>query len=364
MTDQPETVRDEDAFDVAAVHAWAAGKVDGIDADGPLPQVQQFGGGASNLTYLLGYPHRDVVLRRPPTGTKAKGAHDMRREFVVQQRLRPAFGLVPQMLALCQDDSLIGADFYLMERLRGTVLRRDPPAGLTIDPAQAQALSVRAVQTLVALHAVDTDETGLSDLGRGAGYVQRQVDGWSRRMRDASTDGTPDVEPVMEWLAAHRPDDVATCLVHNDYRLDNLVLDIDLESDSADLAIVGVLDWEMATLGDPLMDLGGALAYWVQADDDEQMQQLRRQPTHLPGMLTRDEVVELYAEQTSIRAEDWTFYEVFGLFRLAGIAQQIWYRVQQGQTSNPAYDEFGPMVQVLSERCARLIGGSGSGGAG
>jgi len=180
-------------------------------------------------------------------------------------------------------------------------------------------------------------------------------------MRDARTDDTPDVEPVMDWLAAHRPDDVATCLVHNDYRLDNLVLDLDPASDDADLTIVGVLDWEMATLGDPLMDLGGALAYWVQADDDEPMQQLRRQPTQLPGMLTRDEIVALYADRTGVRTEDWTFYEVFGLFRLAVIAQQIWYRVRQGETSNPAYDEFGPMVQVLAERCTRLVGAAGRG---
>ena len=350
--DQPQQLRAEDAFDVAAVHRWSAGRVEGIDADAAPPEVRQFGGGASNLTYLLSYPDRELVLRRPPTGTKAKGAHDMAREFVVQQRLRPAFGLVPRALALCQDEAVIGSDFYLMERLQGTVLRRDLPAGLTLDPDRARALSVRAVETLVALHAVDPAEVGLDELGRGPGYVQRQVAGWSRRMRDALTDDSPDVEPVMGWLEQHRPDDVAICLVHNDFRLDNLVLDLDGD----DVSIVGVLDWEMATLGDPLMDLGGALAYWVQADDDEPMQQARRQPTHLPGMLTRAEVVDLYAQRTGLRAADWTFYEMFGLFRLAVIAQQIWYRVRHGQTHNPAYEEFGPMVQVLSARCARLAG--------
>ena len=206
---------------------------------------------------------------------------------------------------------------------------------------------------LVELHSVDPAEAGLDDLGKGAGYTARQVGGWSDRYRKARTDNVGDYERVMGWLDAQQPaEDVATCVIHNDFRLDNVVLAPD-----DPLRIVGVLDWEMATLGDPLMDLSGALAYWIQDDDDEAYRDLRRQPSHLPGMLTRQEMVEHYTARMglSVTPEQWRFYEVFGLFRLGVIAQQIYYRYHHGQTTNEAYARFLPMVQLLDERCNRLI---------
>jgi aminoglycoside phosphotransferase (APT) family kinase protein len=313
------------------------------------PEVRQFGGGASNLTYLLRYADRDLVLRRPPSGVKAASAHDMVREHRVQSALAPQYPYVPQMVALCTDPSVLGADFYVMERVVGTILRGRLPEGLTLAPEQAHALGLRAVDALLELHGVDVERAGLADLGKGRGYVGRQVTGWSERYRRARTDNVPDFEPVMAWLAAEQPDDVATVLVHNDFRLDNLVLDESLH-------VAAVLDWEMATLGDPLMDLGGALAYWVQADDDEVYRLSKRQPSDLPGMPTRAELVAHYAARTGLDVSGWTFYEVFGLFRLAVIVQQIYYRFHHGQTTNPAFEHFWVFVGVLEERCRRIAG--------
>ena len=348
-------VREEDAFDVRAVAAWLREHADeptGLDG---TPEVRQFPGGASNLTFQLSYPGRELILRRPPGGTKAPGAHDMGREFTIQSRLAPFFDYVPAMVAFCQDESVIGSDFYVMDKLPGTILRADVPDDLTLSEDDARALCGRFLDVLVELHSVDVGATGLSDIGKGTGYVARQVGGWSGRYRKARTDNVGDLETVMAWLDAHQPDDVANCVIHNDFRLDNVVLDWREPGDP--LRILGVLDWEMATLGDPLMDLGGALAYWIQADDDAVFRRLRRQPSDLPGMLTREEMVRAYAERSGrvVSPEQWRFYEVFGLFRLAVIAQQIYYRFHLGQTSNPAYEEFLPMVRYLDERCTRLV---------
>ena len=351
-------VREEDAFDVERVANWLRENAPGeVGVDG-IPEVQQFVGGASNLTYLLRYGGgpdaggRDLILRRPPTGTKARGAHDMRREHDIQAALAPVFPAVPRMVAFCGDDDVIGSQFYVMERLEGTILRRDVPPELGLDRDGVAALCRTAIDTLVALHDVDVEAAGLAELDRGDGYVRRQVEGWCGRYRRARTDDVGDFEATMAWIEAHEPADRPHVLIHNDFRFDNLVLD------PADpTRIVGVLDWEMATVGDPLMDLGAALAYWVQADDHPAFLAVRRQPTHTPGMLTRAEVVERYsaARGLEVTPEQWRFYDVFGAFRLAVIAQQIYYRFHHGQTSNPAYGEFRDVVRFLDQHCAALI---------
>jgi aminoglycoside phosphotransferase (APT) family kinase protein len=339
-------VRDEDAFDVASFHRWVLATAPSIadGADGP-PAVEQFPGGASNLTYLVHYPAGDVVLRRPPLGHKAKSAHDMGREVTVQRHLRESYPLVPLVHGFCEDDSVIGGDFYVMERIPGVILRRDLPDEVTLTPSQSRTLAETIIDAQADLHALDPREVGLDGLSRGPGYVGRQVSGWSRRYRDSRTDDVPDAEDVMAWLDAHQPPDVGASLIHGDWRFDNLVLDL-----ADPPRIVGVLDWEMATVGDPLMDLGASLAYWTQADDDPLFQALRRQPTHLPGMPTRQEYVDRYLARSGIDLDDWTFYEVFGLFRLAVILQQIWYRYRLGQTTNPAFAQLGMATTLLVDR--------------
>ena len=334
-------VRDEDSFDIAKVHAWLEPYIN----QRALPDVQQFRSGASNLTYLLKYPDRELVLRRPPVGTKAVSAHDMKREFLIQSRLKPVYDLVPNVVALCEDHSILGSDFYVMDRIQGEIFRRDVPETLTKDDISIMANSL--VSGLVQLHAVDP--TILQELNKGAGYVQRQVEGWSKRYRNALTDDVPDGEDVMSWLDANRPDDVGSCIIHGDWRIDNMVFDL------AHKKLAGVLDWELATVGDPLMDLGSALAYWVDRDDEPMFASLRRQPSHLEGMPTRKEFIAKYLELSNRKCEEFTFYEVFGLFRLTVIIQQIWARYKAGQTTNPAFKGFGMGVNILINRAQGLI---------
>jgi aminoglycoside phosphotransferase (APT) family kinase protein len=349
-------VRDEDAFDVAAVDAWLRG-APGLDAgalgDG-LPAVRQFTGGASNLTYLLRYPGRALILRRPPAGTKARSAHDMAREHEIQARLKPAFPYVPEMVALCTDHEVLGSDFYVMERVEGVTPRAEMPPEVGTDPARMAALAERFVALLVELHAVDPEAAGLAGIGRGPGYVGRQVAGWSERYRRAKTWNVPSYAGVMRWLEREQPPDAGASVIHNDYRLDNLVLDRD-----DPLTVRAVLDWEMATVGDPLMDLGGSLAYWLQADDGAASHRFRRQPSHLPGMPARAELVARYGELTGRDVSAWAFYEVFGLFRLAVIVQQIYYRYHHGQTRNPRFRPYWLATHVLHRRCRRAIRGAG-----
>ncbi|WP_435770372.1 phosphotransferase family protein [Nocardioides sp. SYSU DS0651] len=345
--DESRPVREEDAFDVAAVEAW-------LDR-GPIAEVRQFPGGASNLTYLLRMAAGpDLILRRPPAGTKARGAHDMGREFRIQSALKPVFPQVPTMVAYAApQESPTGSELYVMERLRGRIPRSE--FGFPVSPEQADALCSAAVDTLVALHSVDVDAVPeLAALNKGEGYVARQVGGWIKRLDNARTDDTGDWSAITGWLEDNQPADVASAMIHNDYRLDNMVL---AEDDPT--RIVGVLDWELSTVGDPLMDLGCTLAYWVQADDDEFFRMTRRQPTADPGMWTRQQVIDAYLLRTgrTLTWDQWRFYEVFGLFRFAVIAQQIWYRYVHGQTTNEAYAVFGPAVAGFEARCRRILFG-------
>lgn len=334
-------VRDEDAFDVAKVHSWLSSYIN----ESSLPDVFQFRSGASNLTYLLKYPDRELVLRRPPVGTKAVSAHDMKREFLIQSRLKPVYDLVPTVIALCEDHSILGSDFYVMDRIQGEIFRRDVPETLTKEDISVMAHSL--VSGLAQLHSVNASV--LNELNKGPGYVTRQVEGWSKRYRNALTDDVPDGEDVMRWLDANKPDDVGSCIIHGDWRIDNMVFDLGQKK------LVGVLDWELATVGDPLMDLGSALAYWIDKDDEPMFASLRRQPSHLDGMPTRREFIAKYLELSGRKCDDFTFYEVFGLFRLTVIIQQIWARYKAGQTTNPAFKGFGMGVNILINRAQGLI---------
>ncbi|WKG04028.1 phosphotransferase family protein [Mycolicibacterium sp. HK-90] len=348
-------VRAEDAFDVEAMAAWLRDNATpgATDADlSAVPHVEQFNGGASNLTYLLRYPGADLILRRPPKGSHHGSAHDMGREYLVQNQVGQSLPHVPRTVALCEDSSVIGTPFYVMERIDGLIVRKNLPAGVALTREQTEVLCRNAVDLLIELHRVDLDATKLTSLDKGDGYVRRQVEGWSKRYRTARTWNVGRFEKVMRWLAANQPADHAHSLVHNDFRFDNLVLD---RNDPT--RPIGLLDWELATVGDPLMDLANSLGYWLQADDAKYMQLFRRQPTNLPGMMTRAQVVAYYCQQTGtdITHRQWIWYEVFGLFRIAVIAQQVYQRYLTKQTTNKQFRFFGIAVLLLEWRCRRLI---------
>lgn len=343
--------RPGEELDAGRVAACLAGTLPGFTGD---VEIAQFPGGASNLTYLVRSSAGEWVLRRPPFGTRARSAHDMGREYRILSRIHEAFPYAPKPLLFCADRSVLGEEFYLMERLRGVILRRDLPPGMALSPAQATALCRNLVDVHAELHAIDPEAAGLGELGRPEGYVARQVAGWSERYRAARTEDVPDNEALMAWLAAHQPADAARgAIIHNDYKLDNVVL----EETADGWRISGVLDWEMATIGDPLMDLGASLAYWVQADDPEPLRQIRMLPTDLPGMMRRAELVDYYCARTGLAPARFDFYYVYGLFRLAVIVQQIYYRFVLGQTKNPRFAPFGQFCTVLSRSAEAVAGG-------
>jgi aminoglycoside phosphotransferase (APT) family kinase protein len=346
--DEPGEVRAEERLDVERLAAFVAEALPG--AAGPV-SVRQFRKGHSNLTYLVTIGDREVVLRRAPLGASVKTAHDMRREYEVLSALAGAYAKSPRALAFCEDEAVIGARFYLMERVRGVVLRGSAtPAGVDLTPDLMHRLSTALVDDLAALHAVDVSRPPLAALGHPAGYVTRQVGGWTERWRRARTDDVPEVEAAAAWLAGHLPADGGVALVHNDYKYDNLVLD------AADPArIVAVLDWEMATLGDPLMDLGTTLGYWVDPDDADEVRALPFGPTALPGNLSRREVVERYALATGREVGPLLFHYVFALVKIAVIAQQIYKRFVEGHTTDPRFGAMLTGVRILGVQAARAL---------
>ncbi|GAB5382039.1 MAG: phosphotransferase family protein [Aliiglaciecola sp.] len=345
--DTAGNVRRGEELDLQKLNPWLVEQLGDVSG---IPEVTQYSGGASNWTYCLAYPEKEIILRRAPKGTKAKGAHDMGREYRLQKALKPVYPYVPEMLAHSNDDSLIGSEFYVMEKFTGLIPRKNLPRGVSLDKAQTRELCLKALDSLIELHQVDYKAANLEHLGKGVGYTQRQIEGWTARYSKAKTWNVPKAKYVMNWLRNNIPANEHICITHNDFRFDNLVLDAEQPTN-----ILGVLDWELATLGDPLMDLGNSLAYWVEAGDDRIAKGTRRQPTHLDGMLTRQEVIDYYLQKTGFKVDDFTFYEVYGLFRLAAIAQQIYYRYHHKQTDNPAFKNIWFFVHYLLWRCKKAI---------
>ena len=327
--DQPTAMREGEALDVAPLHAYLKEHLP--EASGTLV-VEQFPRGFSNLTYLLRLGTREMVLRRPPFGANIKGGHDMEREYTILAGLSPVYPKVPQPVLYCEDVAVLGAPFYIMERVEGIILRARMPADMTPAPDLMGRIAEAFIDTFAELHAVAYDAAGLNELGRPEGYVQRQVEGWARRYQRARTDDIPAMERVATWLAEHQPVESGASLIHNDYKYDNLILD---PTDWSQ--VIAVLDWEMATLGDPLMDLGSSLGYWVDPDDPPVMQQLQLSPTTLPGNPTRSDLVQRYAQASGRDVGPVVFYYVYGLFKLAVIVQQIYARYKRGHTQDARF---------------------------
>lgn len=334
--DRPQSVRPGEELDVTKLEAFLKSRFP--ELSGPLA-VDQFPKGYSNLTYRLRMNGREMVLRRPPFGARIKTAHDMGREFRILSHLHGLYPKVPRPLAYCDNESVLGAPFYLMERVEGIILRAKPPDGLDLSESLMRRLSESFVANFAEIHAVDLNAAGLADLGKPDGYVGRQIDGWTKRYQNARTDDIPDMEAVAKWLADHKPPEAGGCLIHNDYKYDNLVLD-----PAEPWRIRACLDWEMATLGDPLMDLGSTLGYWVDPDDPEEWRRQSFGVTTLPGNFNRQQLLERYAKLTGREIASPVFYYAYGLFKIAVIVQQIYARYKQGLTKD---ERFGPLIYMV-----------------
>jgi aminoglycoside phosphotransferase (APT) family kinase protein len=342
-------VRTDEQLERSRLEPWLRGHLP--DAEGPLT-IRQFGGGHANLTYLLQYGDTEYVLRRPPLGPIAPTAHDMRREHRVLVRLGEAFPLAPHSFALCTDHTILGVDFHVMDRRRGIVIRRELPTRFDGQPQLNLRIGNMLVDVLADLHQVDPVAVGLGDLGRPEGFVRRQLEGWGRRWHAAKDQDLVDVDRMLRWLDATIPTTQVTALLHNDYKLDNLMVD------AADPATpVAVLDWDMTTRGDPLMDLGYLLNFWNEAGDDPRWHQVSRMPTNHDGFPARADVIERYARRTGLDLADVAWYHVFGVFKLVVIIQQIYIRFLRGQTQDPRFAHYDERVRDLAGKGAQLIGG-------
>jgi aminoglycoside phosphotransferase (APT) family kinase protein len=344
--DQTAQVRQGEEVETKELIAYLTEKIEGL---GDFQALQQFPAGHSNLTYLLEFSNRQLVLRRPPFGSQVKSGHDMSREYKVLSHLKGVFDKVPEPLHMCEDPKLLGAPFYVMERVKGVILRGQ--RGEKVPGAETmKALSRSLIGTLAQIHQIDRGSAGLEDWGRPEGYVGRQVEGWSRRYKKASTEDLASINKVMDWLAENQPAEVGVSIIHNDYKYDNLLLD------SADLpSIVAVLDWEMATVGDPLMDLGTSLGYWIETADGKMMSGIPAGPTMAPGNLTRLELAQEYGRLTGHDLSNLTFYYAFGLFKIAVIVQQIYKRFHMGLTKDKRFAGLIHIVKAFGTQADKAI---------
>ncbi len=340
-------VRPGEELPAAAVDAYLKARIDRLAG---TPDIRQYPSGASNLTYAVNYPDRSLVLRRPPSGKKPKSGHDMGREYRIMKALDGVYA-VPKALLYCEDTSIIGAPFYVMERVEGVLIKGDIPGEWGWGETEGARLCTAFFDKLIELHAIDYEAVGLGDFGKPHGYVERQIMGWERRYERARTPDVEAFEDVRQWLQDNMPKvEHAPAILHGDFRIDNMILDA-----QNPFEIRAVLDWEISALGDPLMDLGNTLAYWIEADDPPAMRALARQPSWAPGMMSREQVLEYYAARTGRDVSGFSFYYAYGIWRLAVILQQIYYRYYHGQTQNAAFADFAGGVNALGNYCRAVI---------
>lgn len=346
---QPDTsaVRRGEELSVSALADYLRGKIDGIERG---VSVEQFPGGHSNLTYLVRIGANEYVLRRGPLGPVAPKAHDMAREFAVLQAVHPHFPEAPAVYHLCEDPSIIGAVFFVMERRRGLILRNKIPPEFEAISDYPRKISEAFIDCLIRLHSIDVASTGLIALGKPEGFVERQLRGWTDRWNRAKTEDSAQMDRVMAWLGGNLPPSPAPTLVHNDYKLDNVML-----RGGAFDRIEAVLDWEMATVGDPLSDLGLTLCYWAWASAPELRAMGLQAPSSMPGWTSRDGFVARYAERTGRDLRHIGYHEVLGVFKLAVILQQIYYRFHAGQTQDERFRNFDARVRGLAQLAESLV---------
>lgn len=340
-------VRSGEELDVSSLSEYLRGKLD--DAESGI-RILQFPFGHSNLTYLLATEKREYVLRRSPLGPVAPKAHDMAREYQVLQAVHPHFPEAPNVFLLCEDPAVIGAVFYVMERRRGVILRDRVPEEIRRIPDNGRKISEAFIDCMVRMHAVDLQSSALVGLGKPEGFLERQVHGWADRWQRSKTEDLPEMEIVIRWLSDSLPTSPSAALVHNDYKLDNVMLSAESPS-----RIEAVLDWEMATIGDPLVDVGLTLCYWHWAAAPELGSHGVQALTSSPGWYSRKEFISRYAELTGRDVTRIAYYEILGVFKLAVILQQIYYRFHRGQTSDVRFRDFNSRVKGLGSLAASLV---------
>jgi aminoglycoside phosphotransferase (APT) family kinase protein len=337
-------VRPDERFDEASLEAYLRRRLP--ELRGPF-SVQQFRGGHANLTYLVRIGDGELVLRRPPLGPVAPKSHDMAREHRALEALAPLYPFAPRPLLLCEDLSIIGAVFFAMERRRGIVIRQEWPAELGDDRALRRRIGFAVIDGLADLHRIDVARPEIAALGKPEGFVRRQVEGWYERWQRARTRDLPVMDDLCRWLADRMPQSDAVGVVHNDWKLDNAMLSVEDPG-----CLVAVFDWDMTTLGDPLVDLGTFLSYWAQAGD-ETPRGTGVTVSALPGFPTREELADRYRARTGADLAALPWYETFGLFKTAVVLEQIYVRFVRGQTRDERFKLLGEYVPLLAEAARR-----------
>jgi aminoglycoside phosphotransferase (APT) family kinase protein len=346
MIDQPAAVRQGEELDQVKLQRYLRGALPGFEKG---ISIQQFPSGYSNLTYFIQASGHHYVLRRPPVGANIKSAHDMEREFNVLTKLKQAgYSKVPEAIHLCEDLTVMGCKFYLMKRVEGVILRNRLPKDVSISEDSFRLLSKATIDQLVYLHKLDLDTTGLNTLGKPDGYVARQVDGWTKRYTNSQTDDIASMNEVAKWMQQHQPSNSRKAFIHNDFKYDNLMLNPENLTE-----IKAVLDWEMATVGDPLMDLGTTLAYWAEGKDSDSLKPFNL--TWMPGNFTRREVVDYYQQKAGEQINDIVFYYAFGAFKVGVICQQIYQRYKLGVTKDPRFAMLIHVIKACGENARKAI---------
>ena len=342
--DNPTKIREDEVLDNNSLTNYLSNF---LDIDKSSFELLQFPSGFSNLTYLIRSNNKEYILRKPPIGAKIKSGHDMSREYKVLSALDKNYTKSPTPIHYCDDINIIGSDFYIMERIRGTVLRSNNYQKILTDKTKYKFIASEFVDTLVELHKLNIDKIGLAEFGRPEGYSSRQVQGWTKRYENSKTSDIPEINSVIKWLNENITESKYVSLIHNDFKYDNLVLD------SNNLSVMSVLDWEMCTTGDPFMDLGTSLAYWINKDDPDYMLEINLNITSNENNPKRGEILEMYSNRFSVQIENIVFYFVFGLFKIAVIVQQIYFRYKKGLTRDIRFKHL-DLVVLSYARMAKI----------
>tara|TARA_X000000368_G_scaffold343243_1_gene281854 strand:- start:180 stop:1262 length:1083 start_codon:yes stop_codon:yes gene_type:complete len=345
--DQPTNIRPNEGFDQNSLKSFLINELNLIEG---IIKISQFPSGFSNLTYLVNFNDKDFVLRRPPIGANIKSGHDMNREYTILNGLKRIYNKVPKPYIYSDNVKIIGAPFYLMERKKGIILRGNTPKKQLPDKLEMRNLSKKFIFTLAEIHRLNYKKAGLESLGKPIGYISRQVKGWINRYLASKTSDISNINYVYKWLDRNIHENKFSSLIHNDFKYDNLVL-----SDDGKYDVLAILDWEMATLGDPLMDLGTSLGYWIDKTDPENIQQNKFNITNAEGNLNRGELVSLYSKESKLDISNIVFYYVFGLFKIAVIVQQIFYRYKLGKTSDKRFKDLNEIVKIYGLMAKRAI---------